>query len=130
MNRRDQGETDAIVRRLRGFARVFENPPDERVNDPEQVRVRMGWLICEGFVDLDRRLRSGEPLPEVWDVRVGFKYRERHHGASSYRYTYSPGCSVANVCHVCDWIDPAAVESACRRCHTIRERLPNAIEGC
>lgn len=121
MTARDRGETDAIVRRLRGYARVFQDPP--RGGDPARiVRERMELLMCEGFLALDKRLRSGEPIPEVWDFRMGHMYRVRTTGAD-YRYTYPPGRDALDSCTRCDWIDRQARESACRRCHVIRMRV-------
>lgn len=118
MKPRDRGETDAIVRRLLGYARVFADPGEDFAG----VRMRMEGLVVEGFHDLHKRLSAGEPVPEVWDPRMGHKYRLRVH-AASYRYTYPPGRSAKDSCASCDWIDRVAAESACRRCHTIRMRL-------
>lgn len=123
VNLRDRGETDAIVRRLRGYARVFREPVSGRQHDSAEVqRARMVELVVDGFVDLDQRLRSGQPLPEVWDARMGYRYRERTHGGS-YQYTYAPGLGPDNTCASCDWISESARETACRRCHTIRMRV-------
>lgn len=125
----DRGETDAIVRRLRGYARVFADP----VHDPAGTRVRMEGLIVEGFLDLDKRLHAGEPIPEVWDGSMNHQYRERSILRSGrgvqyrWEYTYPPGtcgpagCAATN--RPCDWISKRAAESACRRCHTIRRRV-------
>lgn len=122
VRRRDRGETDAIVRRMLGYSRVFEDPPDERASDPEQVRVRMGWLLCGEFADLNRRLTAGEPLPEVWDIATRFRPRTRGN-SPGWRYIYPPGQDGPTPSCVCDWINPFADETACRRCHTIRVRI-------
>lgn len=94
----------------------------------------MGELIREGFLELDGRLRAGEPLPEVWDEVTYYQPRSRSgQPPSEWRFTHPPGLSQLDQCtqlrRVCDWIDPRAAESACRRCHTIRVRVANAIQA-
>jgi hypothetical protein len=126
VNPRDQGETDAILRRLLMYAKVYADPPVQEISMAE-TRHRMGELIREGLLDLDGRLRAGEPIPEVWDTRLGYKFRARHR-AASYAYVCPPGRDLHDACHACDWIDPGAVESACRRCHTIRKRVNVKVE--
>lgn len=117
MRRRDSGETDAIVRRILGYSRVFRDP----VHDPADTRVRMNTLMVTDFADLNARLTAGEPLPEVWDRAQLFRARARAVGGG-WRFVYPPGKIIADSCPSCDWIDRAARETACRRCHTIRMR--------
>lgn len=129
MNPRDRGETDALVRRLRGYARVYADPPTQETSTQE-VRARMGGLIREGFLELDKRLQRGEPLPEVWDSMMLHMPRVRGVPPGStgqWTYTFPPGQPAPGRCvsagRECDWIDGRAAESACRRCHTIRKRV-------
>jgi len=125
MNPRDRGETDALVRRLRGFVRVFNDPvPNTRAGETaEESRLRMVVNVVEAFVDLDTRLCSGDPLPEAWDPVTAHERRDRVE-SFPWHYTFPPGTVGDARCvrwgRACKWIDARAKESACRRCHTIR----------
>lgn len=106
-----RGETDAILRRILGYGRVFD--------DPTEDRVRMGVLILQGFRDLHTRLTTGEPLPEAWDSATRHAYRDRTFSGPVH-YVYPPGSVGPAPCTHCAWIDPRAPVTACMRCHTIR----------
>jgi hypothetical protein len=111
-----RGETDAIVRRIAGYGRVFDDPPVGE--DFLAVKMRMGALILEGFRELDKRLRSGEPLPEAWDPVTGYAYRVRTDYRTA-KFIHAPG--TAGGCHSgCEWVDKHAPVTVCLRCHTIR----------
>lgn len=127
MNVRDRGETDAIVRRLRGYANVWADPPVQQGTTATETRTRMGALIRTDFLALDLRLCDGDPLPEFWDPVTLLVPRTRERSGDAWEYTLPPGRTASwrctNLGRRCDWIDPAVEESACRRCHTIRIRV-------
>lgn len=55
------GETDAIVRRLRGYLRLIDD--DETPNDRKKY---LSVVVTEDFRALDEFLSSGQPLPSQW----------------------------------------------------------------
>lgn len=59
-------ETDALVRLLRSYGRVYDDPPEQQHVTKDQCRLKMGYLMADAFRDLDKRLQAGESLPEAW----------------------------------------------------------------
>jgi hypothetical protein len=112
-----RGEADAILRRIWGYGRIFDDPD----TDPTDTRLRMGALILAEIRDLHKLLQAGEFPPEEWDSALGFKYRER---ATLFpmEYVYPPGSTGSCVDRACSWIDFRAPITACVRCHTLRYR--------
>lgn len=55
------GETDAIVRRFRGYLRVIDD--DET---PDERKPHILAAACDDFRALDEFLSSGRPLPAQW----------------------------------------------------------------
>lgn len=114
------GETDAILRRIWGYGRIFDDPP----RNPTETRLHVGALILGEIRDLHTLLQGGEFLPEVWDSAVGFKYRDREFNYPVV-FVYAPGVVGPAPCSGnggCRWIDDRAPVTACTRCHTIRHR--------
>lgn len=127
MKHRD-GETDAMVRQMRGYVRVFVEPVvNARSNDTvESGKIRMGQLLAETFTDLDVAIRDGAPLPEQWDEGMRFERRHRPRSHMDWTLTYPPGCTVGWSCEDrgkhCQWLNPGSHVQVCSRCHTIRRR--------
>lgn len=109
-------ETDALVRQIVGYGRVFDAPPDA---DKLASKMRMGAVILESFRDLDARLRRGEPLPEVWDP-VTRRERRHRYDMGEVLLVYPPGTVGPSPCVECVWISPGAAVTACTRCHTLK----------
>lgn len=59
-------ETDALLRLLRGYGRVYDDPPDQQHITKDQCRLKIGFLMASTLRDLDARLQAGESLPEAW----------------------------------------------------------------
>lgn len=59
-------ETDALLRLLRGYGRVYDDPPDQQHITKDQCRLKIGFLMVSTLRDLDARLQAGESLPEAW----------------------------------------------------------------
>jgi hypothetical protein len=55
------GETDAIIRRFRGYLRVIEDDATPNDRKPHLLAV-----ICDDFRALDEFLSDGKPLPSQW----------------------------------------------------------------
>lgn len=127
MKHRD-GETDALVRHMRGFGILFRDPVvNSRTNDTvETVRLRTGQLMADTFRTLDLAIRDGAPLPEQWDEAQRFERRHRPRSHMDWTSTYPPGCTVGWSCgdrgKHCEWLNPESHVQVCSRCHTIRRR--------
>lgn len=126
MNR--EGETDHLLRLLRGYRRLYLDPPQNNNADPPWVvKSKAALLIVNAFAELDEALVSGAPLPEEWDGAMYHRRRETRGKPREWLYTYPPGATGNASCEVrgrqCRWIDRRADETACRRCHTIRVRV-------
>lgn len=59
-------ETDALLRLLRGYGRVYDDPPEQQHITKDQCRLKIGYLMASTLRDLDERLQAGESLPEAW----------------------------------------------------------------
>lgn len=59
-------ETDALLRLLRGYGRVYDDPPDQQHITKDQCRLKVGYLMASTLRDLDERLKAGESAPEAW----------------------------------------------------------------
>lgn len=122
-----RGESDASLRQIRGYIRVYKDPP----GDPEATRQRMAEQIVSEFESLDEGLCKGQEIPEEWDRGLSHAYRSRLH-SFPYRYVHRPGwdgestpCVAAGKS--CRWADAGKAVpmhlSVCMRCHTIRIRM-------
>lgn len=110
-------ETDALVRQIEGYSRVFDDPPGP---DKLAAKMRIGAAIRNAFADLNARLRAGEALPEVWDP-VTRRQRREQFPMGDVTYVYPPGTVGPAPCAPnCVWIAPFAPVTACTRCHTIK----------
>lgn len=124
------GETDALLRQLRGYIRLWNDPPVQQGTSVEETKAHAALLFLEAFAELDRRVTRGELLPEAWDQALGFEARTRDWG-QGYVYMYPPGCTGPAPCNArvrmngCEWLNPGADKTCCSRCHTIRIRKPD-----
>lgn len=122
-------ETDALLRQLRGYIKLWTDPPlDQQGTTVEETRDRAVQLFLESFAELDKRISRGELLPEAWDQYMRFTPRVRSWGPGEYVFVYPPGtvgpapCSLRSKAHGCQWLNPGADNTCCSRCHTIRIR--------
>lgn len=118
-----RADADAWVRQLRGYIRVFRDPPGQR-GSADETRLAMAKLFASEFTALDEFLTGGGELPEQWDPHMGNTPRVRHY-VDRYRYVFPPGhdgpaCAGKPHSRPCRWIYPKAKLSICERCHTIR----------
>lgn len=59
-------ETDALVRLLRGYGRLYDDPPEQQGTTVAETRLRVGKLMADAFRELDGLLQAGESMPEAW----------------------------------------------------------------
>lgn len=118
------GDTDALLRQMEGFARLWADPPKQQSTTLEETSARAARLFIEAFGQLSESIRCGDPLPEAWDVVTGYEPRHRVNGPG-YQYVYPPGRVGPSPCGLkghCKWLNPGAEKTVCTRCHTIRIR--------
>lgn len=122
-------ETDALLRQMRGYIRLWSDPPEQEHSTLEQTRARAAQLFVSAFDELNERITRGELLPEAWDQYMQFQPRTRAWGPGGpYVYVYPPGvvgpspCTLRSRSHGCQWLNPGADKTCCARCHTIRIR--------
>lgn len=118
-----RAETDALVRQLRGYIRVFLDPPRPESRD------LMAKLFASEFTTLDKLLCDGDPIPEEWDRKMRNKYRVRGYPKTGdHWFVYPPGhdkaaCQAGERPHPCRWLNSSTTVSVCERCHTIRMKF-------
>lgn len=121
-----KSETDALVRQLRGYIRVFLDPPRHESRKPTETRELMAKLFASEFTTLDKLLCDGDPIPEEWDRKMLNTYRTRKHPRKGdFWYVYPPGhdeaaCQAGQKKYPCKWLNSNETLSVCQRCHTIR----------
>lgn len=122
-----RSDADAWLRQLRGYIRVYKDPPRDEERKPEESRLLMAKLFVSEFNALDEYLTNGGMLPEEWDLSMGNEYRTRTF-SGVYRYLYPPGhtgstCQSGLYSRPCMWLRADGVLSVCQRCHTIRTKV-------
>lgn len=119
-------EADALLSQIRGYIRLWGDPPEQEGKSVEQTKAFAAELFIEAFKDLDKCLQVGDSLPEAWDPVTRYQLRDRAWGTSSYAYIYPPGSVGPAPCTLrsrgCRWLNPGADLTCCGRCHTIRIR--------
>lgn len=122
-----RSDADALLRQLRGYIRVYKDPPRTGERQMVESRWAMAELFVSEFTALDEFLSKGGELPEEWDPKMGNAYRARTF-SGVYRYLHVPGrseaaCQVGDNPWPCRWLNSDETLSVCQRCHTIRIKV-------